>query len=102
LIDKFETALSPGGHETVQGGYFVILTNLNAGRYRFHFGGNGRGYYYTDAVYDITVLQEKTRNLVRDESYKNIPPNAGQAAKAKKIYRHLKTEDDIEGILPFP
>jgi len=103
LIDKFETALGPGEYESVQGGYYVIITNLPAGSYRFHFGGNGRGYYYTDAVYDITVLQEKARNLVTDESKKDLPSGGkSQQEKAIKTYRHLKTEDDIETTLPFP
>ena len=102
LIDKFETALGPGEYESVQAGYYVILTNLVPGKYRFHFGGNGRGYYYTDAVYDVTVRQETSRNLITDESNKNLPPSKPGQDKAKKTYRHLKTEDDIENTLPFP
>jgi hypothetical protein len=114
LIDKFETALGPGEYETVQGGYFVILRDLPKGKYRFHFGGNGRGYYYTDAVYDITVLPDKFMNLVSDESSRNltrVPPGEREKSviqekeetqeKEKKSFLHLKTEDHIENTSPF-
>lgn len=106
LLNKFESALGPGEYETVQGGYFVILSNLAPDNYRFHFGGNGRGYYYTDAVYDITVVPDKFRNLAKDVSTKDLTSGEGVTIededREKKTYRHLKTEDDIENTTPFP
>jgi len=106
LVDKFEAALAAGEHETVQGGYFVILTDLEKGKHRFHFGGNGRGYYYTDAVYDITVLPYESRNLANDVSNKNLTEGKGESIietqdKERKNYLHLKTEDTVENISPF-
>jgi hypothetical protein len=106
LLNKFESSLGPGEYETVTGGYFVILSDLAQGSYRFHFGTNGRGYYYTDAVYDITVVPDKFRNLAKDVSTKDLTP--GKTPKIienqdneKKTYRHLKTEHDIENTTPF-
>ena len=101
LIEKFETAMGPGEYETVQGGYFVILTDLAPGTYRFHYGGNGRGSYYTDSVFDITVRPDQLRNLVTDLSNRNVFQGP-KKDKDLKTYRHLKTEDDIETALPFP
>jgi hypothetical protein len=111
LLTKFESAFDPGEYQTVQGGYFVILTNLTPGTYRFHFGGNGRGYYYTDAVYDITVQSSKLRDLTKDVSSQNASPKPGPKAPLLqqtgytnqfKKFLHLKTEDDANNASPFP
>jgi hypothetical protein len=111
LIDKFEAPISPGEHETVQGGYFVILKDLSPGTYRFHFGGNGKGYYYTDAVYDITVSDQESRDLSNDVSKEQFPKPIGgtkpeveerEKQKAKKTFLHLKTESEIDDASPFP
>jgi hypothetical protein len=107
LIDKFETAFSPGEYETVQGGYFVILKDLAEGTYRFDFGGFGRGFYYTAAICDITVKGE-SRNLVDDVSQEELPKLIGdpdkdkeEKEKAKKRSLHLKIESEIEDASPF-
>lgn len=110
LIEKFETAFNPGEYETVQGGYFVILKNLPEGNYRFSFGGFGNGFYYTAATYDITV-KGKSRNLVDDVSYEELPTpkilgtptddEKKQQENAKKRSLHLKIESDIEDASPF-
>lgn len=102
LLGKFESAFDPGEYETVQGGYFVILTDLNPGAYRFHFGGFGRGYYYTDAVCDIKVLQDASRDLAEDVSSTNLSHNQTVMNIQKKTFLHLKTEDDIDNTSPFP
>jgi hypothetical protein len=111
LLTKFESAFDPGEYQTVQGGYCVILTNLSPDTYRFHFGGNGRGYYYTDAVYDVTVQSTNLRDLTKDVSAQSAPPKPGPNAPISnqigyntllKKFSHLKTEDDIHDISPFP
>ena len=99
LLTKFETAFDPGEYQTVQGGYFVILTNLTPGTYRFHFGGNGRGYYYTDAVYDVNVQSSKIRDLTKDVSKEDVK---GKGLLSVKKFLHLKTEEEIEDASPFP
>jgi hypothetical protein len=102
LLGKFESPMDPAEYQTVQGGYFVILTDLSPGDYRFHFGGFGRGYYYTDAVYDIKVSQDVSRDLPEDVSTTNLSNNKGIIDIQKKTFLHLKTEDDIDNTSPFP
>lgn len=103
LLTKFESPTDPGEYQTVQGGYFVILTDLSVGTYRFHFGGNGRGYYYTDAVYDIKVEPSKPRDLTEDVSAENLNmKNNTLMITQKKKFLHLKTEDVIDNTSPFP
>jgi hypothetical protein len=102
LLSKFESPMDPGEYQTVQGGYFVILTDLDPGVYRFHFGGFGRGYYYTDAVYDIKVSQDVSRDLPDDVSTKNLSSNENNIIIEKKTFLHLKTEDEIDNASPFP
>jgi hypothetical protein len=84
---------------------------LSPDTYRFHFGGNGRGYYYTDAVYDVTVQSTNLRDLTKDVSAQSAPPKPGPNAPISnqigyntllKKFSHLKTEDDIHDISPFP
>ena len=101
LLTKFESPTDPGDYETVQGGYFVIVKNLTPGKYRFHFGGHGRGYYYTDAVYDINVQSSKSRDLTKDISSQN-KSKGPTGPKDLKKFLHLKTEDDIDNSSPFP
>jgi hypothetical protein len=103
LLSKFESAFDPGEYQTVQGGYFVILDNLTSGTYRLHFGGIGRGYYYTDAVYDINVQSSKRRDLTNDVSSLGPLPisNVGAGDRLKK-YLHIKNESDIDAASPFP
>jgi hypothetical protein len=67
LNSKMEEYVKPGIHETVVGGYFLLLKSLPLSRYRIAFGGKGRGPYYTKAIYDISVLK-KPRDKIRDVS----------------------------------
>lgn len=60
LNNKTENPMKPGNHDTIIGGYFVLLRSLPLGSYRITFGGFGRGDYYTNAVYDIIVLNKLT------------------------------------------
>jgi hypothetical protein len=111
LIDKFEAPIIPGEYQTVQGAYCVIMTDLSLGTYRFHFGGNGKGYYYTDSVFDITVSDQESRDLSNDVSKQQFPTFAAgtkpeiqerEKQKAKKTFLHLKTESEIDDASPFP
>jgi len=68
LKEKFEYPLRPGEYEAVQVGYFVMLRCLPVGRWRLAFGGKGRGEYYTNAVYDIRVLDENGPSRSKDVS----------------------------------
>jgi hypothetical protein len=97
LIDKFEYPLIPGSYETVQGGYFVIVYDLMPGFYRFHFGGFGKRFYYTDSVYDIEVQDQVYRDLGKDVS--DIMAS-GPGSLPRHL--HLKTEADVDSKSPFP
>lgn len=108
LVAQFEYPYPPNNYEAVQGGYFVILYDLDPGIYRFNFGGFGRGSYYSAGVYDITVLKGNTRNLVKDVSKENLPEEKENDKENQKILTlnkakvfHLKIEDDIEKSSPF-
>lgn len=67
LNTKMEEHVKPGMYDTVVGGYFLLLKSLPLSRYRIAFGGKGRGPYYTNAIYDISVLK-KPRDKIRDVS----------------------------------
>jgi hypothetical protein len=67
LSDRMESPLKPGIYDSVIVGYYVLIRSLPPSKYRIHFGGRGRGTYYTDSVYDITV-QSKSRDYVIDRS----------------------------------
>lgn len=58
LNNNTEYPMKPGNHDTIIGGYFVLIRSLPLGTYRITFGGYGRGDYYTNAVYDIIVLRK--------------------------------------------
>jgi hypothetical protein len=45
----------PGIYDTVVGGFFLILRSLSPGKHRIEFGGEGRGNYGTNSIYDIVV-----------------------------------------------
>jgi hypothetical protein len=57
----------PGIYEAVSCAYCLILETLPPSSYRITFGGNGRGNYYTNSVYDLIVAR-KTRDTVVDIS----------------------------------
>jgi hypothetical protein len=65
--DRMESSLKPGFYDSVTVGYYVLIRSLPPSIYRIHFGGKGRGTYYTDSVYDITV-KGKRRDSVVDKS----------------------------------
>jgi hypothetical protein len=65
--DRMESPLQAGFYESITVGYFLLIKSLPPSNYRIHFGGQGRGTYYTDSVYDITVEGER-RDSVTDTS----------------------------------
>jgi hypothetical protein len=67
LRERAENLIEPGEYYAVVGGYFLIIRSMNSGNYRIHFGGQGRGNYSTNAVYDIKVLGMR-KNLLKDKS----------------------------------
>jgi hypothetical protein len=67
LRDRMESPLKPGIYDSVTVGYYILIRSLAPSTYRIHFGGKGRGIYYTDSVYDITV-QHKNWDSVIDRS----------------------------------
>lgn len=79
LRERMEYPLIPGDYEAVTAGYFLIIRKLEPGyTYRIRIGGVGRGDYYTDAIYDITVDGMK-RDLAVDvsgEANKELPPTS--------------------------
>jgi hypothetical protein len=80
LLEFLEYPMTPGIFDAVTVGYFLIVKALTAPKtYRIQFGGKGRGYYFTDSVYDITVTpQDKSHDFVRDISptAPGTPPRA--------------------------
>jgi hypothetical protein len=56
FLDKFDEPFEPGVYDAITGGYFMLLTDLDADIYRVRFGGKGKGNYITDSIYDIIVL----------------------------------------------
>jgi hypothetical protein len=82
LLDFIEYPMPAGEYDAVTVGYFLIIKSLPISTYRIQIGGKGRGYYRTDAVYDITV-SKKEKCFVRDISdpsniYGTPPPNHGE------------------------
>lgn len=54
-----DTPLESGTFTSLTAGYYILISSLCPSTYRIRFGTKGRGSYYTDAVYDITVRGEK-------------------------------------------
>jgi hypothetical protein len=67
-----QDAVKPGIYDTVVGGFFLIILSLPKGSYRLEFGGNGRGNYSTNSIYDITV-DGLRKSMVIDNTTKAIP-----------------------------
>lgn len=59
----------PGIYDAVVGGYCLIIRFLQKGSYRINFGAKGRGDFYTNALYDVTV-RGKREISVQDVSGK--------------------------------
>ena len=55
-----EIPLEPGPYQGVVAGIFVIIYNLEPGKYRLAFYGRGVGRYTTRSVYDIEVKKGKS------------------------------------------
>ena len=75
---RTQDAAKPGIYDTVVGGFFLIVHSLPKGRYRLEFGGNGRGNYSTNSIYDITVeglrknmVIDSTAEVIRNRSKKH-------------------------------
>lgn len=66
-----QDAVRPGTYYTVAGGFFLMIRSLPKGRYRLEFGGNGRGNYSTNSIYDIAV-EGLRKNTVMDNTTKII------------------------------
>jgi hypothetical protein len=64
LRDKMESPLEPGTYDSVTVGYYILIRSLPPSKYRIHFGGKGRGAYYTNSVYDITVHRKKEDSVI--------------------------------------
>jgi hypothetical protein len=65
--DRMESPLKPGFYDCVTVGYYLLIKSLPASIYRIQFGGKGRGTYYTNSLYDITV-KKKRKGPVADIS----------------------------------
>ena len=70
-----QDAVKPGLYDTVVGGFFLIIRSLPRGKYRIEFGGNGRGNYNTNSIYDIDVkglrksmVIDNTPKIIRDSN----------------------------------
>lgn len=67
LRERTERGSRPGNYPSIVSGFFVLIKSMHPGRYRFTFGGEGRGRYSTCSMYDITV-KGKTRPVIKDVS----------------------------------
>lgn len=74
---RTQDAAKPGIYDTVVGGFFLIVHSLPKGRYRLEFGGNGRGNYSTNSIYDITV-EGPRKNMVIDSTVEVIRNSSGK------------------------
>lgn len=57
LRTRMEESLKPGTYECVTVGYYILMALNVSSKYQIRFGGEGRGIYRTDAIYDINVVQ---------------------------------------------
>ena len=69
LRKKTELGSKVGRYDSIIGGFFLLIKSMPPGRYRFIFGGEGRGRYSTSSIYDITV-KAKRRCAVKDVSHR--------------------------------
>ncbi len=67
---RMDMPLEAGKFPSLTAGYYILLGSLAPSMYRIRFGTNGRGAYYTDAIYDITVHGEKKFPV--DDSHKYV------------------------------
>jgi hypothetical protein len=70
LATQFDTPLVPGTEyqNTVIVGYFVILRNLQIGRWRFDFGGYGTNDYVSRSIIDVEVRDSNLIHFPTDKS----------------------------------
>jgi hypothetical protein len=64
LRDLSDEPLKAGAYEAMSAGYFLMIRKLPPSNYRILFGGKGRGVYYTNAAYDITVRGTMRRSVM--------------------------------------
>jgi hypothetical protein len=55
LRDYFEMPIVPDTYDTVTVAKAALITSLPEGEYRLHYGGYGRGTYFSDTVHDFIV-----------------------------------------------
>jgi hypothetical protein len=67
---RMDIPLEAGTSTSLTVGYYILIRSLAPSTYRIRFGTNGRGAYYTDAIYDITVQGKK--KLPIDQSHKYV------------------------------
>lgn len=65
-----EEPLEPGPYQALVAGIFVIIYDIEPGKYRIAFYGRGVGRYTTRSVYDIDVLEGNSK--LQDISDPNI------------------------------
>ena len=67
LRNKTEFSTRPGIYDSIIAGFFLLIRRLPVGRYRLRFGGEGRGKYCTDSIYDVSVRGVR-KSIVSDTS----------------------------------
>lgn len=67
-----EDPLEPGPYQAIVVGIFVIIYDLEPGKYRLAFYGRGVGRYTTRSIYDIDVMQAESK--LKDISDPKGPP----------------------------
>ena len=72
LRKTIEGPIEPATYQAIVAGIFVIIYDLEPGKYRLAFYGRGVGRYTTRSVYDIDVLKGKSK--LKDISNPRINP----------------------------
>ncbi len=71
LRDYFEMPIKPGTYPTFSAARALMIKRLPEGKYRLHYGGYGRGRYFSDSVYDFIVkpveIEEAIDSKIRSE-----------------------------------
>jgi hypothetical protein len=76
LRERLEMPIEPGTYDTFTTARAALIKSLPAGEYRLHFGGYGRGAYFSDTVHDFIVkpTKDQPQNSILIFPEKEISP----------------------------
>lgn len=73
FLNSMDEPNLPGIRTALGAGYFVLLQNLDPSKYRIRFGGKGMSDFFTDAIYEITIISKD--KIQKDISGHSKSPN---------------------------